>query len=244
MGSVYRKRSRGKDLGFYVADIDADGRRRHAPSHQPSRKDALVLLAEIEGRVRRGAVGVPEPEESVRLTVRALVARYLEGYSSPLTLQQLISVLQSAAGEGITKALPLKVVRRSGHYPRCWDREWGGARQYCSLIAVRTIGSLGRKADGSSRERSHLAGSFTLPRETDQVGKLKVAPPGVPVAEYPSDVVIEFLVILDTDAVRVVAVPPVFEARPCPPTTPSISSVLSSSFVIESFFVASLMVYS
>lgn len=83
MGSVYRKRSRGRDLGFYIAFVDIDGVRRHQATHQPSRKDALVFLAEVEGRVRRSLVGVPRPEESAKLTVGDIAQRYLDEYSSP-----------------------------------------------------------------------------------------------------------------------------------------------------------------
>lgn len=83
MGTVYRKRSRGRDLGWYLAFTDADGRRRHLPSHQPGKREAQVLLAEIEGRVRRGVVGVPKLEVEQHLTVAELIERYLSDFSSP-----------------------------------------------------------------------------------------------------------------------------------------------------------------
>src|SRR5689334_15341553 len=63
--------------------VDAAGLRRHVATRQPTRKEALVFLAELEGRVRRGLVGVPEPEPSLRLTVGDIVQRYLDEYSSP-----------------------------------------------------------------------------------------------------------------------------------------------------------------
>ena len=83
MGSVYRKTSRGKDLGWYAAFTDADGVRRHVATKQPSRRDALVFLAEAEARVRRGLVGVPTPEPAAVLTVADVCQRFVAEYSSP-----------------------------------------------------------------------------------------------------------------------------------------------------------------
>lgn len=83
MGSVYRKRKEGKDLGWYAAFVDTDGRRRHIATKQRTHKDARILLAEIEARVRRGLVGVPEPRAGAALTLAALAERWLSEMSGP-----------------------------------------------------------------------------------------------------------------------------------------------------------------
>ena len=83
MGSVYRKLKQGRSLGWYVAYVDVDGRRRHLATHQATKKAAQILLAEIEGRVRRRQVGVPEPEVRNALTVSALAQRFLARACEP-----------------------------------------------------------------------------------------------------------------------------------------------------------------
>lgn len=83
MGTVYRKQSRGRDLGWYAAFVDADGTRKHVPTKQLSRREALVFLAEAEARVRRGLVGVPTPEPADALTFAEVCARFVAEYSSP-----------------------------------------------------------------------------------------------------------------------------------------------------------------
>ena len=78
MGSVYRKRKGGRELGWYAAYIDLDGRRRHIVTKQPTKAAARVFLAEIEARVRRGLIGMPEPSARASLTVAALAERWLD----------------------------------------------------------------------------------------------------------------------------------------------------------------------
>lgn len=83
MGSVYRKLKQGRSLGWYIAYVDVDGRRRHLATHQATKKAAQILLAEIEGRVRRSQVGVPERGEPKSLTVSALTQRFLSRPCGP-----------------------------------------------------------------------------------------------------------------------------------------------------------------
>lgn len=83
MGSVYRKISRGVDLGWYAVYVDRAGKRRHVATRQPTKAAATVLLAEIEAKVRRGLVGVPEQKSAALFTVGRVFAQWLEDFSAP-----------------------------------------------------------------------------------------------------------------------------------------------------------------
>ena len=59
MGSLNNRGTRDNPQ-WYVRYRDVDGRWKQKHSKQAKRDDAAVVLAEIEARVRRGMVGVPE----------------------------------------------------------------------------------------------------------------------------------------------------------------------------------------
>lgn len=82
MGDVVRKVKGGRFIGWYVRYRDADGRRKQRASHQPSFALARRYLLEIEGRIARGLIGIPEPAPPPP-TVNALVERFLGEYSRP-----------------------------------------------------------------------------------------------------------------------------------------------------------------
>lgn len=81
MGTVYRKHRNGRDVGWYAAFVDGDGRRHHVATHQTTKAAARVFLAEIEAKVRRGLVGVPEKKSAP--TVAELAERWLALRSGP-----------------------------------------------------------------------------------------------------------------------------------------------------------------
>lgn len=83
MGDIVRVVRKGKFLGWYVRYRDSDGRRKQRASHQQSKAEARRFLLEIEARVARGLVGIPEPAPVVEGTVADLCARYLREFSSP-----------------------------------------------------------------------------------------------------------------------------------------------------------------
>ena len=56
MGDIVRR-----GTTWYVRYKDSDGTRRMRKSHQPTRELARRYLLEIEGRVARGNIGIPEP---------------------------------------------------------------------------------------------------------------------------------------------------------------------------------------
>lgn len=81
MGDVIRKVKNGKFIGWYIRYRDADGRRKQRASHQPSKAEARRYLLEVESRVARDKVGIPEPTKEI--TVSELCSRFLAEYASP-----------------------------------------------------------------------------------------------------------------------------------------------------------------
>ncbi|HRI51593.1 MAG TPA: site-specific integrase [Pseudomonadota bacterium] len=82
MGDIVRVVRKGRFIGWYVRYKDVDGRRRMRASHQPSKELARRYLLEVEGRVARGILGIPEPAPPAP-TVAELVTRFLSEYSRP-----------------------------------------------------------------------------------------------------------------------------------------------------------------
>lgn len=82
MGDIVRLVRKGRFIGWYVRFKDVDGRRKMRASHQPSQVLARRYLLEVESRVARGLVGIPEPTPPAP-TVAAVVARFLSEYSRP-----------------------------------------------------------------------------------------------------------------------------------------------------------------
>jgi len=86
MGSVSNRGTKERPL-WYVRYIDSDGKRKQRPSHQPTKRDAERYLAEVEARVARREIGIPEPtpEETQQktITVRELAERFLAEYDRP-----------------------------------------------------------------------------------------------------------------------------------------------------------------
>jgi len=82
VGDIVRVVRGGRFIGWYVRYKDKDGRRKQRASHQPTKELARRFLLEIEARVARGSVGIPEPPPPSP-TVAELVARFLAEYSRP-----------------------------------------------------------------------------------------------------------------------------------------------------------------
>lgn len=86
MGTVSNRGSKDRPL-WYIRYLDSDGKRKQRPSHQPTKKDAARYLAEVEARVARREIGIPEPtpEETQRktITVRGLAEKFLAEYNPP-----------------------------------------------------------------------------------------------------------------------------------------------------------------
>lgn len=84
MGEVIRKTKNGKFIGWYLRWVDVDGKRKQRASGQPSHVEARRMLVEIEARVARGKMGVPEREPAfVGMTIAELTERFLSEYDTP-----------------------------------------------------------------------------------------------------------------------------------------------------------------
>ena len=86
MGDVKNRGTKDRPL-WYCRYIDIDGKRKHRPTHQPTKALAMRFVAEVEARIARGLVGVPdatEPERQGRaLTLAALAERFLAEANPP-----------------------------------------------------------------------------------------------------------------------------------------------------------------
>jgi integrase len=82
VGDIVRAVRAGKFIGWYVRYKDLDGRRKQRASHQPTKDLARRFLLEVEGRIARGAIGIPEPAPPAP-TIAQLAERFLAEYSRP-----------------------------------------------------------------------------------------------------------------------------------------------------------------
>ncbi len=103
MGEIIRRTKDGRFLGWYLRYIDADGRRKQRASHQPSRELARKMLVEIEARIVRGLVGMPEPKP-LAPTVALLCERFLTEYRRPQIKD--LDKYRKFAGCALRRALP------------------------------------------------------------------------------------------------------------------------------------------
>ena len=84
MGEVLKKQKGGRFVGWYLRFIDVDGKRKQRASGQPTYAEARRALIEIEARIARGKLGVPEREpELADITIAELSERFLTEYDSP-----------------------------------------------------------------------------------------------------------------------------------------------------------------
>lgn len=109
MGEVIRREKDGRFIGWYVRYRDADGKRKQRATHQPSHALARRYLVEVEARIARGLVGIPEPEPAAP-TVGELCERFLREYSRP-RIKDLESY-RRLARTALRRALPLLGDRR------------------------------------------------------------------------------------------------------------------------------------
>jgi integrase len=104
MGDIVRMVRRGKFIGWYVRYKDADSRRRMRASHQPTQAQARRFLLEIEGRVARGLIGIPEPQEAPP-TFAEVMERFLAEYSRARIKD--LGRYREAARMSLQRVLPL-----------------------------------------------------------------------------------------------------------------------------------------
>ncbi|MFO0575566.1 MAG: site-specific integrase [Polyangia bacterium] len=86
MGDVHNRGTKERPM-WYCRYIDVDGKRKHRPTHQPTKALAMRYVAEVEARVARGLVGIPEPAAPERqgkaMTLIALAERFLREANPP-----------------------------------------------------------------------------------------------------------------------------------------------------------------
>ena len=86
MGDVKNRGSKDRPQ-WYCRYIDVDGKRKHRPTHQPTKALAMRFVAEVEARVARGLVGIPDatsPERQGKaLTLLALAERFMHEANPP-----------------------------------------------------------------------------------------------------------------------------------------------------------------
>ena len=64
MGTVSNRGTKERPL-WYIRYVDGDGKRKNRPSYQPTKKDAERYLAEVEARVARCDIGIPDPSPRI-----------------------------------------------------------------------------------------------------------------------------------------------------------------------------------
>jgi integrase len=86
MGDVKNRGS--KDCPkWYCRYKDIDGKRKHRPTHQPTKALAMRFVVEVEARIARGLVGIPEPttpeRQGMALTLAGLAERFIREANPP-----------------------------------------------------------------------------------------------------------------------------------------------------------------
>ena len=104
MGDIVRVVRKGRFIGWYVRYRDSDGRRKMRASHQPTKEHARRFLVEIEARIARGKIGMPEPAPAAPSTAQ-LIAGFLSTYSRP-RVKDLTDYRRNAQC-ALRRALPL-----------------------------------------------------------------------------------------------------------------------------------------
>ena len=86
MGTVSNRGTKERPM-WYCRYIDIDGKRKQRPTKQTNKAAALRFVAEIEARVARGLIGIPEATAAEQLaktiTIGALAERFLQDYDPP-----------------------------------------------------------------------------------------------------------------------------------------------------------------
>jgi integrase len=86
VGDIVRRGTKDRPR-YYVRYVDLDGKRKQRAAHQPTKALAERYLAEVEGRIARGLIGIPEPTPAERarqsVTIRALYEKFIAEYAPP-----------------------------------------------------------------------------------------------------------------------------------------------------------------
>jgi integrase len=81
VGDVLNRGTKDRPL-WYCRYVDIDGKRRHKPTHQPTRALAQRYLAEVEARIARGLIGIPEQQADSAPVVGQLMEEWAAGLTN------------------------------------------------------------------------------------------------------------------------------------------------------------------
>jgi integrase len=177
MGDIVRMERHGKFIGWYVRYKDTDGRRKMRASHQPTQALARRYLLEIEGRVARGRIGIPEPAPPVP-TVAELAERFLCEYTRPRIkdLNKYRATARTALRRVLPQlgALPIDQVTASA-VQRLRDRLLQGYAKNSARVALAHLGTLFNWAVAGGVLAQSPLRALELPRRSELVEYLSQA---------------------------------------------------------------------
>lgn len=114
MATVSNRGTKERPL-WYCRYKDVDGKRKHRPTGQTTKAAAVRFAAELEARIHRGTIGIPEPtEEELRaktMTVGELAARFLKEYDPPRLKDRKHYMVSCAAPMVNARLLPYPLAR-------------------------------------------------------------------------------------------------------------------------------------
>ncbi len=115
MGDIIKRKGKDGRTRYYARYLDTDGKRKMRATNQTSERDAKRYLGEVEARIARGKIGIPEPtpEELARqsITVKEIGDAFVERYASPKIKDRHAYMNQVRA------ALNARINPTLGHHP-------------------------------------------------------------------------------------------------------------------------------
>lgn len=102
IGEIIRRTKNGKFIGFYLRFYEG-GKRRVLASKQATHADAKRMLVEIEARIARGEMGIPE-RRTTWPKIAELIEQFLREYSRPKLKD--IDKYRAQARSVLARALP------------------------------------------------------------------------------------------------------------------------------------------
>lgn len=171
MGDVVRVARGGRFIGWYVRFKDADGQRKMRASHQPTKEAARRYLVEIEARIARGQVGIPEPAP-LAPTVSEAVERFLTEYSRPKIKD--LGRYRVTARSALQRVLPQLAALRidavtARHVQRVRDELTGSFAKNTARVSLAHLGTLFSWAEKAGLVSASPMRSVELPGREELV---------------------------------------------------------------------------
>jgi len=113
MGSVINRGTKERPL-WYCKYRDLDGKWKQKATHQPTKAAALRFVAEIEGRIARGQIGMPgisdKEQRQKAITVAELAVLFLSEYDRP-TLRNRAKYMDLARSSCKKRLFPYPIAK-------------------------------------------------------------------------------------------------------------------------------------